>query len=351
MELKELDKTLRNYTEDELFYKEYFESKKDKNQYNTFIECIPTNFIKEHRLILPELMDYSFGKIMKEDTFLEINADIQILKHFRYTPEFYHSHKFFEMVYVYSGTCAQNINGTTLTFNEGDICIIAPDTAHSISVFDDSIILNILICKSTFTETFFQLLKENNILSEFFLKILYTNKGENYIIFRTNRDITLKNIILKMINEQRIKKKYGKKIINNMLMIFFAYLLQGYENYVEIPSRLAQQNSNLISNLLAYIEEHYNSITLNELANTFHFSNTYLSKLIKNSTGENFCKIVKNIKLRKACDLLEFTNMSIYQISNEIGYSSEEHYIRTFKSEFNISPTKYRKNPKPLHTS
>ena len=36
---------------------------------------------------------------------------------------------------------------------EGDICILAPDVDHGIEVFDDSIVLNVLIRYSTFAQS------------------------------------------------------------------------------------------------------------------------------------------------------------------------------------------------------
>ena len=51
----------------------------------------------------------------------------------------------------------------------GDICIMAPDVTHSLSAFhDEDYIINILIRKSTFEQSFFGLLDSDTILSDFF---------------------------------------------------------------------------------------------------------------------------------------------------------------------------------------
>lgn len=340
MNSSELIDWLYKYTDDELFYKEYYEAKKDKSSYENFIQNIDLDFIKNNNIILPEYSN--IPTFMPEDLLESTNIDIGIAKHYRYTPTFSHSHTFFEMFYVYSGSCTQELCGNSIKFNEGDICIVSPNTKHSISVFDDSIIINILIRKGTFSETFFELLKGNNMLSMFFTEILYAKTHKNYMIFHTRKDIKLDNILLDMFSEFLSNNKYSKSIINNLLKVFFAYLLQNHEHNIEVPLKNTQE-SNLLPQILIYIEDNYVDITLEKLCEKFHFSVSYFSRMIKNTTGLNFTDIIKNIKLKKACDILESTTINIKDISEYVGYSSQEHFIRTFKKEFKISPSQYRK--------
>lgn len=341
MTFEEFNHWLHEYTLEELFYKEYHDSKKDEHTYRKFLNDIDLDFVKEKDILIPELTE--MPSYLVEDRLAEYGIDIALLRHFRYSPTYTHRHVFFEMFYVYSGSCTQFISGNCITFNEGDICIVSPGTNHSISVFDDSIVLNVLIRKSTFNETFFELLKGSNILSKFFGEILYAKSHKNYLIFHTGHDDKLRTILYDMFGEFISQNKYSNTIINNLLVIFFAYLLQNHENDVEVPLQTAEE-SNLITQILIYIEDNYSDITLEQLCEKFHFSIAYLSRMIKNSTGHNYTSIIKDIRLKKACIMLKSTNISIKNISENIGYSSQEHFIRTFKKNFNMSPTEYRKN-------
>ena len=331
---------LNEYTEHELFYKQHYESKKDDEAFNNFIKNIDINFVKEKNILIPEC---SFlPTYMPDDWLAAGEVDIALFKHYRYTPSFFHRHAFFEMFYVFSGSCSQEISGNKVQFSKGDLCILSPNTKHSISVFDDSIVINVLIRKSTFNESFFELLTGRNILSIFFTEILYDDNRKNYLTFHTGNDEKLKNVLLDMLNEFISKNKYSKKLANALLIVFFAYLLQNHESSVEAPLQVKEE-SNLIAQILTYIEDNYSTVTLEELCTIFHFSTAYLSKLIKISTGLNFTDIIKNIKIKRACVMLKSTNISIRDISEAIGYSSQEHFIRTFKKNISMSPTQYRK--------
>ena len=44
-----------------------------------------------------------------------------------------------------------------------------------------------------------------------------------------------------------------------------------------------------------------------------------------------------------ALAMLTDTNISISDISSDIGYENVEHFIRIFKKEYNLTPSEYRK--------
>ena len=140
-------------------------------------------------------------------------------------------------------------------------------------------------------------------------------------------------------------ERYNEKILNNMLMIFFAYILRYHENDIETPNEINHETDKIIE-IINYIQDNYASITLSKLANEFHFTIQYLSKIIKLYTGKTFSEIVQKIKMYKASTLLLNTNFTVTDISYMVGYDNKEHFIRTFKKNFGVSPTQHRKGIK-----
>ncbi|PXV86019.1 2-isopropylmalate synthase [Lachnotalea glycerini] len=93
-----------------------------------------------------------------------------------------------------------------------------------------------------------------------------------------------------------------------------------------------------------FIKEHYRNITLQSMAEHFHLTEPYLSKYIKDKTGETFGNLVKDCRLNKACSILKTSNMLVEDISNMIGYENPEHFIRVFKTKYGLTPIQYRKS-------
>ncbi|MFR2823571.1 MAG: hypothetical protein ACLTCQ_02495 [Enterocloster bolteae] len=66
------------------------------------------------------------------------------------------------------GHCSQDVGKDRIEMEEGDFCLLAPDTIHSVSVFDNSLLVNILVRRSTFEDIFFNMLRGHKHDSHFF---------------------------------------------------------------------------------------------------------------------------------------------------------------------------------------
>lgn len=53
-----------------------------------------------------------------------------------------------------------------------------------------------------------------------------------------------------------------------------------------------------------------------------------------------------NIKIDTSKELLRFTNLSIKEIANKVGFENSLYFSRLFKQETNLSPSEYRKKSK-----
>ena len=94
--------------------------------------------------------------------------------------------------------------------------------------------------------------------------------------------------------------------------------------------------------MINYIQNNYQNVTLENMAEEFHLSTPYLSKYIKDKSGKTFGTHVARVRLKKAKTLLKNGNMTVENISYAVGYPNVEHFIRVFKKEFGMTPTQYR---------
>jgi len=91
-----------------------------------------------------------------------------------------------------------------------------------------------------------------------------------------------------------------------------------------------------------FIQANYQKITLEDMANQFHLSEPYISKYIKEKSGKTFGEHVATVRLKKAKNLLKNGNMTVEDIAGNVGYQNVEHFIRTFKRSFDMTPLQYR---------
>lgn len=345
MNHKEVLDLLGRYEEHELFYKNYYEKKKDPQQFNSFLKTLKAQELYEKRLIVPEIIGSWMPSILNENimNLEDTSKDIAILKHFRYTPMFNHEHSFYELIYCLSGKCEEEIDGYNFTLKEGQFCLIPPHTSHSIGVFDDSLVINIIIWRRTFEDIFYNLLRNSNIISDFFNESLYIYEQNSYMLIDTLKDDDIKNLILDMYAQSLQQKAFYNLVNTAQIIYMFSLILQNYEQHISFPYKPFDGNKQIVK-MISYIEHHFKEITLEELASEFNFSVSHCSRLIKKYTNDSFTEIVLAIKFTKSKNLLENSNYTITHISEECGFNNVEHFSRLFKKRFGETPGHYRKN-------
>ena len=73
------------------------------------------------------------------------------------------------------------------------------------------------------------------------------------------------------------------------------------------------------------------------------FSVSYFSALFKKETGEGFAKYLTRVRMERAKELLQETNLPVAEICSQVGYSDLKHFNQTFKKVTSLSPGQYRK--------
>ena len=343
MEYNALKQGIYDYTEEELFYQDYYNARQDPKELQHFLNNLDMDWIlKKHRLIIekPETIPEKFLDSYFFD--LSNNDSIVIQKHARYSPAIKHSHTFFEIAFVYDGKCHQNISGQNIELRTGDICIVPPGIEHSISVFDDTIVFNVMLRRDTLHSMFYSFLNTSNILSSFFLNNIYSKKANDYIIFHTGEDDTIKESFIRMYWESTNRQLYYYNAITTTLLLDFYLLIRNYGESVQMPlfdSKVDVQRYALIQ----YIQENYKEISLTDLSHKFHYSNEYASRMIKELTGMTYTEILRTVRIERSQDLLSNSTMTVSSIAEAVGYDTTEHYIRQFKKHTGMTPSAYRK--------
>ncbi len=105
------------------------------------------------------------------------------------------------------------------------------------------------------------------------------------------------------------------------------------------------KNKQKIAQAIQYIKENYNK-DLNMAVVSNHISMNYslFSYAFKQYTGNNFVNYLKEIRMNEARRLLKETDDKINEISQQVGYENDKHFMKLFKTECGVSPTEYRKN-------
>ncbi|WP_308637502.1 helix-turn-helix domain-containing protein [Paenibacillus silvisoli] len=107
----------------------------------------------------------------------------------------------------------------------------------------------------------------------------------------------------------------------------------------------SQRTRAVIGDIRAYIEEHFANpeLSLDHLSDKFNLQAKNISKLFKEESGGNFVDFLIGLRMDKAKQLLLGTELSLQEISLQVGYFNYNSFNRAFKNVAGLSPSDYRK--------
>ena len=248
-----------------------------------------------------------------------------------------HTHTYFELIYILSGSSVHYINHNAETFSEGDFCILPPPAIHSQSSSPDAIAIKIMVNPTAFTDICTGLLKGQDRLSHFLLDSIYNKNSEQYLLFRTGQDDEVRERILDMFKEMLCADVFTDRIMTGMLMTLLVKLSRNWQAAVEFAPV-----KNMDHEILTFMQAHYSTITLEELAEHLHYTVPYCSRYIKKLFGCTFSQLLNQIRFQNADLLLKNSGLTINQISKMLGYENPENFMRAFKKRYHMTPSQYR---------
>ena len=66
--------------------------------------------------------------------------------------------------------------------------------------------------------------------------------------------------------------------------------------------------------------------------------------IFKRETGVSFTDYLIRLRIRKSQELMQNTDLKIYEISARVGYDTAAYYSTAFRKETGVSPTEYKKS-------
>jgi two-component system response regulator YesN len=104
------------------------------------------------------------------------------------------------------------------------------------------------------------------------------------------------------------------------------------------------KNHELIEKVNLYIESQFaEPITLQMIADHVYLNTNYFCKVYKDVTGKTFNEYVTEVRLQKACELLDNNQgLQVAIVSELAGFGNKQNMIRAFKKNLGMTPSDYR---------
>lgn len=95
---------------------------------------------------------------------------------------------------------------------------------------------------------------------------------------------------------------------------------------------------------IEYINAHlHEEISIDDICRHIPISKYYFCKRFKQVTGQTVMRYILKVRIDTAKNMLENTDLSVGQISERCGFSSQSYFCRVFKEELGITPLQHQK--------
>jgi len=253
-------------------------------------------------------------------------------------------HDYFELSFVYSGQAVFRIENCAVPVKEGDLLVIGSGIRHHLAELrsDEAktvalYFLPELICAGSQARgEDLEYLAPFLIQGEDFSYIVPANSGLSQDIF---------SLILRIHSEAESDTAASRLCLKTYLKMILALLVKYYSAHPDSTSSLAsaQQNVRRLRPVFDYIENHYSErITVEIAASLVAMSGPHFMRSFKRVTQYSFLAYLNRYRLAKAQSMLETTDCSIAEISQEVGFYDQSHFGMVFRKMMRTTPRQYR---------
>lgn len=198
------------------------------------------------------------------------------------------------------------------------------------------------------TKDLLSLEKELNVLVEQIKQVDNMSNDNILMIFYQLIGSTIKYMVDHNINTSKImaRKESIYSIIAELDTIdaMKGYLHEVFRIIINYLSNETDENEiDYTEHFMNYLKEHYKEeISFEELAAKIGISYSYLRKIVRENTGKSLLDNVNSIRIEEVKRLLLYTDLTLADIAEEVGYNNTQSMCRYFKKYEGINPSEFK---------
>lgn len=250
----------------------------------------------------------------------------------------FHRHDFIYFNYAYHNNyqALSDTDGNLITIHEGECYIGQPFSGYALRSIPgvESTIVGVLIKKEVFFRNFLQTFSSDNTLFHFFLdpeKDRYTDK---YLHFSFADVPQIRPLLEIMILEYANRREDTQQVLTSLATTLYLLVARTYP-------KTGVSEDTPVNQILAYMDDHFQSVSLKELADHFSYNPNYISGLLHKETGRTFSQILLEKRMEHALVLMKGTDLSNEEIAEILGYTSTTNYYKAFRRYYGTTPREY----------
>lgn len=135
----------------------------------------------------------------------------------------------------------------------------------------------------------------------------------------------------------------------NKILELRSYRQDRFKHQIEIePAEITitPLDEKLIKNAIKLVEENIDDsdFSVEKLSKELGISRVHLYKKLTSITGKSPIEFIRVIRLKRAAQLLRESQLTVSEISYQVGFNNPKTFSKYFKEEFDLLPSQYQQN-------
>lgn len=261
-----------------------------------------------------------------------------------YIHEEFHRQDFFFINFAYRGNyrALSARYDQQVTVREGDCYIGQPYSGYALrgDLRDEPegqmVIVGILVRRDVFLRDFLGALSAAPAMLHFFLEPQVNRFSDEFIHMTLPKDSLIWRLVDLMILEYAHRGDGTQETLKPLALAVVMYLAR------QLNRSDADADTPVSEQMVAYIEQHLDTVTLADVGARFGYHPNYVSTLLHRQTGRTFSQILLQVRMDRARLLLAMTSLPIERIASMVGYPDTSNFYRAFRRVEGASPREYR---------
>lgn len=273
-------------------------------------------------------------RIYKMDNWKRRDCNFHIFYTKNSIPESLHTHDFIEIVYVLDGCAEQEVNGNSFTVGRGDLFFINKDSTHAFVPKGEFAYYNICFApRDTYAAPSYEGAFSTLQLTVF-EAMRCGNESGRVKFFGAERDET-EGLFSSIQTEYKSDADFSRAVLESYMSILLVKILR--------KTASSSKNEDW-KGIAEYIDENLgNDLSLSAMSQRYFYNSSYFSRAFKEKFGASLTEYISKRRVEQAIRLLSETDMTVDDISAQIGFSSRSAFYRIFKKATGKLPSECRR--------
>lgn len=277
-----------------------------------------------------------------DDVMLAAGEPLKVIRREPQIPYPMHTHSFAELVIILSGTGHHRVAGQLLPISAGDVYVILGDRAHGYEDLADLYLINLLFDPALLDAPVYDLSRLPGFHALFALEPQW--RGEGDISAHLSLDPARLDRAAGLVERIEDELKCREHGYRYMAVMHFMQLVGELSRWYSGAQHPGARRLSRIGAAIGHLEHHLDEpVTLDELTGLTDLSISTLNRAFRRAVGLPPLAYHLRLRIRRACDLLRTTDLSVTEIAGQTGFDDANYFTRQFRKAMNLSPSVYRK--------